>query len=279
MDVVHLRVLLLAAAFAAAGCAKPSGTQDATAEPDAATGVVQGVVVDAGIRPVALANVSLGINTTVQTDDNGNFAFPPVAPGTYVLRVEHPDFAIAESPIAVSAGVTTQAKVFLVPLRSPVPIHFTQDFHGRVEAGLGVLNEFGEIVLDALGQPNCQCKFEMPVDVGLRSILIEAVWEDNVAPPPGYGPTLYAWDVDIGPAQKTGAGPNPIYKVLVPGDFTVSDETGTHPLQNFTGITNLVIALYPDQTWPAFQQDYDMYVTVWYNGLPPEGWTFVGGSK
>lgn len=279
MDSVQVRVFLVLAAIAVAGCAKPTADPAATQEPDAATGVVQGVVVDAGIRPVAMANVSLGINTTVVTDDNGNFAFPPMAPGTYVLRVEHPYFAVAESPISVSAGQTTQAKVFLVALRSPVPLHLTQDFKGRVEAGLGAVNEVGEAVLDALGQPNCTCRFNMPVDVGLRAILVEAIWTDSVEPPPGYGGTLYSWTVGVGSSETRGAGPAPLYKLLVAGDFTVTDETGTHALDNFTGISNLDITLYPDQTWPAVQQEYDLYVTLWYNGLPPEGWTFVGGSK
>jgi hypothetical protein len=272
------QVLAILLALLLAGCAgKGSGPAEST--PTEATGVLKGVVVDAGIRPVAgaLAELSTGANTP--TDDGGNFVFPPMAPGTYVLRVHHPDFAQAESPLTISPGVTTEAKVTLVPLRSPVPLHLTQAFKGRIEAGLGILNDVGQTVLDALGEPNCKCSFNMVADVGLRAALLEAVWKDSVDPGP-YGKTIYSWNVDTGQGKAHGAGNSPLYKVLVPKDFaaaTGGDAQGH--LESFNGTSNLHITLYPDQTWPAIQQEYDLYITLWFNGLPPEGWTFVGGSK
>ncbi len=75
----------------------------------AAIGDVHGVVHDAQHRPVAAASVELKAAASAwshksQTDANGEFAFPAVPLGDYLLTVSQSGFVSLEQSLTVIAG-------------------------------------------------------------------------------------------------------------------------------------------------------------------------------
>jgi outer membrane receptor protein involved in Fe transport len=81
-------------------------------------GVVEGAVTDAAGGALAGARVYLfdarqAMAAAGETNAEGRFSFESVAPGTYVLRVAHKDFANRRVPVEVSAGQASTLDVKL----------------------------------------------------------------------------------------------------------------------------------------------------------------------
>jgi|SRR5579862_1224018 len=92
------------------GSATLLAQQDAAAT-GAATGAVTGVVTMAGI-PVKGALVHLaGADTTVTTDQKGQYTIGGLAPGNDTLVIEHVGSEPARIPIALAAGITSSVPV------------------------------------------------------------------------------------------------------------------------------------------------------------------------
>ncbi|MGH7118296.1 MAG: carboxypeptidase-like regulatory domain-containing protein, partial [Acetobacteraceae bacterium] len=83
-------------------------------------GAVRGVVHDAEHRPVAAASVELkaahaDLTKSAVTNPEGDFAFPSVPLGDYVLRITADGFEAQVLPLTVLAGTTPYTHVQLTP--------------------------------------------------------------------------------------------------------------------------------------------------------------------
>ncbi|HET6399023.1 MAG TPA: carboxypeptidase-like regulatory domain-containing protein, partial [Candidatus Thermoplasmatota archaeon] len=139
--------ILVAACVALAGCSASgdaAGAQKKDRLPDGvqvetAPGVVTGVVVDAAIRPLEGATVTLqgdAFNGTATTDLQGVFRFQDVPPGTYILSGEHRLYKKAQMAIEVKKAVETPvARLVLEATFSQTPYSLAFKFDGILNCG------------------------------------------------------------------------------------------------------------------------------------------------
>jgi hypothetical protein len=125
--------LALALALLLAGCSGPRDAKTQSAEDidfgdvqaTATTGVIRGVVVDTGIRPLQGATilVTSPVNRTTTTGADGQFAFADLAPGTYFMQVSLANYTTVQQSAEVVAGESEPpiTKVQLERLASTLP--------------------------------------------------------------------------------------------------------------------------------------------------------------
>jgi hypothetical protein len=108
----------------------------------ATTGVIRGIVVDSGIRPIAGALVKLQTPDsalTTNTTNSGAFGFQGLKPGTYLIRVHKAGFLDAQAGTDVKAGDSSPPIVKL--LLSPdstfkTPYATVNHFKGFIECSV-----------------------------------------------------------------------------------------------------------------------------------------------
>jgi hypothetical protein len=257
---------LVAVALLLAGC---SGGQEAPEqEATPATGSVRGVIVDPAIRPLA-ANVTLspgGLAATTGSD--GSFSFEGLAPGAYLVGAEAAGHIAAQTTATVAAGAPAEVQFILLPVERDEATFETIAFDGFVQASAGLLTPLAAQAAGDTAATACTCTFEARPQPGLSRMVLEAAWEDTVADPTG--PTEYAWRVAATGANATaqGTGASPLREVLSRLDFPAEGF-------DFAASPSYQVSLYPDATWPAYQQPYKAYLSLWYRGPPPEGWRVI----
>src|SRR5689334_21231972 len=110
-------LLTLAAALAVLGFAaslQPVASGQATGS----TGGITGIVVDQQGATVPNAKISIsnketGFSTTLSSGSSGLFNLGSVAPGTYTVRVEAPNFKTTQTTAVVSVGQVTTVNTTL----------------------------------------------------------------------------------------------------------------------------------------------------------------------
>jgi hypothetical protein len=108
---MRLAPLLVLAAMALpllAGCSEKAAPATQSVAPLATTGAVRGVVVDAAIRPLAGALVTLRVasaSLVANTTADGLFRFDGVPAGSQVLRAHRTGYLDVQLPVQVEAGV------------------------------------------------------------------------------------------------------------------------------------------------------------------------------
>jgi len=103
-------VALLVAGVALAGCSsKAPAAAGPVTSATPTTGVIQGVVVDEAVRPLAGANVTVrgasGATWNATTGAPGTFRIGGLAPGTYVVTVSKHRYGSLQQTVDVRAGV------------------------------------------------------------------------------------------------------------------------------------------------------------------------------
>ncbi|MCA1812166.1 MAG: carboxypeptidase-like regulatory domain-containing protein [Halobacteriales archaeon] len=113
---IRLAPLALIALFLLSGCSSKATTDTITGAVDdlqleatATTGVIRGVVVDEGIRPLAgvlLTATSQGSSFTANSTSTGSFGFQGLPPGTYFVKAHKLGFRDTQVSTEVHAGVS-----------------------------------------------------------------------------------------------------------------------------------------------------------------------------
>ena len=253
-----------------AGC---GGQQHTPAEeqPTSTQGSVTGIVVDQTVRPVEGVLVTLGGSLQTSTDSLGAFRFPAVDVGTYVVLASKEEFLATQGTVSVLAGKVHEMRLQLLAEARSDPYHNTVDFRGFAQASAGLLTPLLHQAIEQLGATACDCAFQVEPAAGLTNIVLEVTWEDSVSDPTG--PTEFIWQVAAVDASNettaTGQGQSPIRRELGRLDF---------PAQSFdfSDSATYEVRVYPDATWPAVSQEYAAYVSLWYRGRPPSGWSVIG---
>lgn len=254
--------------------ASASGAQRA-----AGKGVVSGVVVDPGIRPLAGVNLTVvGKGLTARTDANGIFVLSNLEPGLYTIAARAAGFLPVQTSAEVKAGETTKVRMVMDADTTPVPYHaatmkfngfFQASFTGLVDEALDlfVFNQTrGPVTTPA--RPACTCHFVYYPEPNATTHVIEIAWEAN---PPK-------------PADPTGQLGDPeIIMHFNPGNF-LSFCYGSPCVLRYDGqnlskdLTKVDLSFWGDNTWPALNEEFTVFVTLFYNGAAPHGWAFTKGD-
>lgn len=241
-----------------AGCTSHSG---APSESEAESSVA-GVVVTQAIEPLPGADVRLepqGLEAT--TDLFGRFRFDALEPGTYRIAASAPGHLAATVTVAVEEGQTVRPRVVLAAEPAEVVRHDTHEFQGFVPAWLGPADAAARPAKSTVGA-RCTCVFEVPAPDGLAGVTVEAVWQDSVQRQDG--PTSFTWNVTMERSVQ-GSGPSPVHAHVL----------ASHMPLNGTTIT---VSVLPDETWPAHDQAYQLFLTTWQGEEPPATWSRVRGD-
>lgn len=280
------------------------GTDPGKVEATSTTGGIRGVVIDASINPIPEATVSL-LNTELSTtsDENGNFLFSGLEPGTYFVKAEHPIYAAQQTSTEVVAGVEKPdiVKIQLERVIAFDPYFDTQPFKGFIACstnldGIGYSEECGEGVgmpcsLPVVGAPPMACErigrtdgsqpqiwFRAGADQP-QSLIVEQFWEPSTSLATGNTESFWTraaidWFCDPfcdGDSLGSVTSESPLYLQIGPETLNQRNITPETDLSTFTysGSENGVI----------IQQEFEIFITMSY-GLPmPEGWSFESGAN
>ncbi len=107
-------------------------------------------------QPVQGATVGLvGWGDTLATSDSGRFAFPDVAPGTYILWARQVGFRLVGMPVTIAEQLPTVVTVTLMPFITSLAAVTTTSMHTgyqrvgfdeRMRSGVGQFMTYEEIV-------------------------------------------------------------------------------------------------------------------------------------
>lgn len=257
------QAMLLCLALVLAGCAGDSSDEEtgpATLDVETSKdlGAISGVVVDQGIAPIAGASVRLEGVGNATTGDDGQFVFEELEPSTYFLNVDAVDHDAIQTTVDVVAGEVAKPKVQLPYNPEPQPYHQTRPFEGRM-----VLSDYYVIweLTYRLGNTSlCYCIFDFMVDPGFDTVVLDAVWTNSINIP---GDRLY-WEI-WGGEDLEG------YEA----EFVESPANLRYAGAGFgAGQDNLWIQVSSDET-PDFEQPFEGFLTLFYNGEAPEEWAAV----
>lgn len=256
-----------------AGCSDKAPVDDGLRLPDgstvpldgsgtsATTGAIAGVVVDEAIRPVPGALVSaIGVDATATTDDSGVFHLGDLAPGFLAFTVGADGFLAIQASAEVVAGKVVQSKVQLVRDTSPQPYHQTYALDGLMQAWVGIGQFVAEIVIPG-GSGLCNCRLTVQPEGNLTDAVVEAVWEQSFPDPAGLAEYyLSVEEVDDDGFLETQYCYSPCRMHLSAGDM---DWRGGPIEARLDGA----------DAWPSYNQQIKLFVTLFYNGPAPQGWT------
>jgi hypothetical protein len=246
-------------------------------------GVISGVVVDPAIRPIAGANLTVvGQGLAARADASGIFVVPNLKPGLYTVAARAAGFLPVQTTAEVKAGETTKVRIAMDVDRTPVPFHSpTVKFKGFYNVGSGLFDEVG--TLDVWNRSvgpartpesaTCTCVFGFDMDGNFTTIVVEAAWTPSPAKPDlpdpaNLGPTEMTW------AFKPDAGKEP------PLTFCYGSPCASHMWGGNVSADarHVTLHFWSDASWVTVNQDFEAFVTIFYNGAAPPDWAFTKGS-
>ncbi len=261
-----MRALLAAALVLLAGCASAPEAAPASSS-EAGTGLTEGtggihvIVVDEGIRPIANASIQIASTPAgAGTNADGALTFTDLPPGSYIVTASAPGYLQGQATAVVVAGEFTTLRITLQADRRPAPYHVTYPLEGLMEAWGGIA-QF--LVEDATGGTDlCTCRIVATPEPDLVAIVYEAFWTPTLPDPGALG--QFYWFV----RQTDGQG-------LQQGDYCFSPcqvAVGTGP---YVQGSELEFRLDGPDLWPAIEQHFELFVTLWYHLPPPAGWSIA----
>lgn len=289
-------ILPVLAGLILAGCASPAkpaaqddGSFDDFDIPEG-TLALKGVVVNQAIVPLEGATVVLDDGASARTTDKGAFVFVDVEPGVHVLKVTKPGFRETTTTATVAGADDPIVRVLLEADPENLPWHQITAVKGFLQCGIGIPGGGSysacqtpvgavDILCDVSGDAVClpyvndhRGILTIDVTTGLPTYAqAEAVWN-----PTSPNSDRLTWS---SAARTPGelefhnstsfTGPSPL---LMPWDHGRLADSDVGVTRGFVfqvfpesgGVGNLVL-----------QQRVELFVTVFYNYLPPEGWSLA----
>ena len=293
------RAVLLGLSLLLAGCGD-AGSADPQSVVDPSLGILRGVVVDAAIRPLDKANVTLtpgGLQT--ETGEDGQFRFDGLDPGSYAVRILRPGYVEQSLTVQVAAGEGPVQRIQLELVPSDLRYAQTYKMDGYYECGVWPTNGCANVNI-VTGIMLCQLPDPVPCAnvTGDRSIFLQ--WVD---PGMGYLQTEIAWEAStalgkslefgvgganrdelqrgIAPSYNVTNGPSPLMVSI--DHATLNESRIGHERALLVQVGSGADPLIPggcvvtDPCGPGvhFQQAYTCFTTTFYGYLPPPGWRFA----
>ncbi|HJQ93045.1 MAG TPA: carboxypeptidase-like regulatory domain-containing protein [Candidatus Thermoplasmatota archaeon] len=260
-----MATVLLAGCTGGAGPERPPSALDdvEVAPAEADKGAVAGLVVDESIRPVVGAAVSIAGVEVAATDEKGVFILDSLDPGLVIFAVAAEGFLPIQTSAEVRAGETAEVRVQLPRDLTPQPYRVTYSHDGFMQAWGG----YGQYELENLdgGSAICDCRVYFTPEDGASTIVYEAYWEDSVSDPGDLAEFYWVVEQPEGEGEDAGYCFSPCIEHL---------GFGSHGFQ--PGVETYARLDGPD-FWVEFQQSFQLFVTLWYNGEAPGGWTLRAG--
>lgn len=265
---------------APAAARTPSVVDAASAGPVAAPAEIRGFVVDDAFVPLpgAAVTVMKPVELRAATDEDGRFGFTGLAEGTYVLRFEKTGFETLDRAVPVLPG---QVAKLTLPMRalavqSNETYHELYEFRGFLSCGLGTRvitysfcatsTSFFEV------DPNDKFLFEFNVSAGAKTVIVDMDW----TPVGGVSARELLVVVDTLWVERDNERVE-MGREQGPPPFQQRNDKGQKfPVQQSdTNVTWRTRVFAPFSVAPTviFQQPYELFVTVWFNGHAPENFT------
>ncbi len=246
-----------------AGCTAKEPAAEPTEASPSTLGNISGAAVTPDIRPIHGAIITMQPGHFETTSNLfGGFTFSNLPPGTYELTARHADHDDAVEVVEVAAGQTVKARMVLATDEPPVPQHITDTHPGYIPLSAGPAENVTAEAQSTAGVGNCTCVFDLEPRQHMQTLVIEAVWTDSLEPPE---PTQFRWTLEVRDGlELTGTGTDPL---LV--HINADDVAG------WTNITAMRLTLVADEVWPAAQQDFTVFTTIFQVTPAPEGWSFI----
>lgn len=277
-----LFITMALVAMALAGCADdaaPVQDDESTAVDDqvkatSTTGVIRGVVVDNAIVPIEGATVtikSLELETTSLAD--GSFGFSDLDPGNYFLDVSKVGFDKVQASASVEAGVDKPPIVRVQLTEDPgsLPTVETLVFEGFIQCS---------VVTPVVRAAVCAVPGIVGIDLGDDFITYfdidepdfiqsELLWDSTQ--PAGDNLALQNYG-----GRASADGPSPLMLALdkeyVAGNQVSENRFSFRVFAGWIDGTGN-----PVTGWgvgATIEQDFDMYINIFTNTVPTEGWMF-----
>lgn len=292
--------------------------KDVDLKVSATTGGIRGVVVDPAIAPIVGAKVLLaakGGNQTGLSDNLGRFTFSDLTPGTYFVAVNHPLYRGTQTSVEVLAGVADPAvtKIQLQPIFSQKPYTVQvkhKGFFQCSQAGIGLysssncVTDYCPVVQDpktcntlptsALNNVTSQEReWHSDVGAGWQTQVFEMTWtpsSQGTSQNMGLVVSTYKPERDRRHSFANVEGPNPLRLQLDVGkvhptasgvDPTNISADGMSRMSYFASVrtpdgSTCVFDCFPPGL--AINQEFEVFLTQFYYGFAPEGWSFVKGD-
>lgn len=248
----HPRVratFLVAVMTAMAGCVSSGPSSGPVGAEFGELGVLEGLVVDESLAPVAGIVVDLReaggaseATWNATTNAGGAFAFTGLSPASYLVSVSDPRYANATVDIAVVSGEIARVKLLLVGLPGEVPYSVVFIKSGIVGCNIPFIIE--SLTCTFVAPSNKDFRHEIPL--GHELTIIEQTWQnpqesmtiwvERRHPPPGNETDRIlikidapVWRAELSPGQEFCCSTAEIPKVPVPP----SNENFTLQLRSF----------------------------------------------
>lgn len=311
-------IAAVALASLLAGCADDGGGAAPATGPVAPSapglGSLIGVVVDAAIRPIDGATVTLakpdGGEASQETGADGTFAFADLQPGAYVVKAYHPSYSQAQSSAEVVADVDDppMVRILLDRLFEQDPYAELIKFDGYLACsysfpvGSTCVNDYTRLNCIVSPPAPCLCpggclrdynvsqaagnirEFVVPIGPGWQQALFETVWEPTAQ---GTSPELtisvsYATRVSTSHYFAGMSGPSPMRLQMDLGEKAdgANAPEGEPEAVGPEGRDD-VFVFFNNGGGPGsltINQPFQHFLTTFYYGVPPDGWSFVAGD-
>ncbi len=301
---------LLLASLTLSGCASSSTSSSAPGANQAAeeldleatkdTGVIRGIVVDTGVRPITNALVSVrsaAKTVTTNTTSSGAFGFQGLEPGTYFVKASKLGFLEGQTSVEVVAGVSDPPVTRLTLAEDAKTAPFVQPVvsKGFLECSWNAV-VVGLAMCSTLGLPNDVFLFSIPVVRRPDQMQSEMIWESTQQA----GDALeLLWSYDCGAALLCNFEAAGVSPQLLVSNVTILDTL------NVGNGTDLLMRVFPhwiDGTAPpspvsdqcmdvpalgqrctnrgvgvVLEQPFEIYSHFFFGYTPPE-WRISSGT-
>ncbi|HUR61543.1 MAG TPA: carboxypeptidase-like regulatory domain-containing protein [Candidatus Thermoplasmatota archaeon] len=300
MRMTRLALLLLVASASLAGCSgKAAKTAADGLDANAAgidvkatdtTGVIRGVVVDTGIRPIGNVQVTTqteGRTLMTNTTPTGAFGFEGLPAGTYFLKTHKAGFADTQSSVDVKAGDSTPAltKIQLVADASTAPSFDIYVFKGFMQCSILTGPFFQPCYMPAIGPlpevvvGDDHSYTQVNITGNVTYLEVDMVW----TPTQSFGTELYfnaCYDQKSYPDHclMYMGGASPLVTNVTGSDAHKYEQSGQ---VYFEAATHGVGDVLPendvrrDPGGASINQDFVVYFVVCHGFQPPAGYSFA----
>ncbi|HUR62383.1 MAG TPA: carboxypeptidase-like regulatory domain-containing protein [Candidatus Thermoplasmatota archaeon] len=234
---------------------------------DATSGSIRGVVVDEAIRPIAKAMIQMG-ERNATADEQGRFSFANIKPGTVFVKAAATGYLASQTSVIVEAGKVSDVRIALPADLNPVPFHQTMQYKGFIQFSGGIATYAVDLLANTTGVTVCpSCTLYFQNDASVTTIVYEAVWTENTPPPTG--PSEFYWEVEL-------AGEDSGHIESAYSASPVLAHMGAQ--EHWANQTHLQARLTGPFEWVEYNQEYQMFVTLFHVTPASKGWSFVKGD-
>lgn len=279
-----LSILSLVAALVLAGCAgnkgsstEPVPTEDETGLPEGITNVLLGLVVGPDQAPIANATVEvLSVGMRTNTTDAGEYEFTNLEPRDYLIAVAKEGYRTKTQRAIVEDGRVYELNFLLEEKPLDVPYSVTLPFNGFISCQFAYATNPENVQYHDCGALDSNNKVvkEYELSPGGAQVIIEAEWDavqslaerlTMVVESVGFGHQDIVFGQVSGPSGLRMPIDEPVMRKYYPegGKLRVTFSAAPNLDNDY-----LDVGL-------AFQQDYQLYASVFYIEPGPPGYSYL----